>query len=67
MGSCRITCADGGTFDVRGELGEIVDELHKVLTRREHTFAMLHELDGTPVAIRPEAVLHVRPGDSPGE
>jgi hypothetical protein len=64
MASCRITCADGGTFDVRGELGEIVDELHKVLTRREHTFAMLHELDGTPVAIRPEAVLHVRPGDT---
>ena len=48
---------------MRGELEEVVGELHKVFTRREHTFAMLHDLSGTPVAIRPEAVLHVRPSD----
>jgi hypothetical protein len=64
MGTCRITCVDGGSIDVRGELQEVVDELHKVFTRREHTFAILHDLAGTPVAVRPEAVLHVRPTDS---
>ena len=64
MAACRITCVDGGTIDVRGELEEVVDELHKVFTRREHTFAILHDLSGTPVAVRPEAVLHVRPSDA---
>jgi hypothetical protein len=48
MAACRVT---------------VVEELHKVFTRREHTFAVLQELDGTPVAVRPEAVLHVRPTD----
>jgi hypothetical protein len=61
MAACRITCVDGGTLDVSGELQEVVDELHKVFTRREHTFAILHDLNGMPVAVRPEAVLHVRP------
>jgi hypothetical protein len=61
MPACRITCVDGGTIDVDGELRGVVDELHKVFTRREHTFAMLNDLGGTPVAVRPEAVLHVRP------
>jgi hypothetical protein len=61
MTACRITCTDGGTIDVRGALGDVVEELHKVFTRREHTFAMLQDLGGTPVAVRPEAVLHVRP------
>ena len=55
---------DGGTIDVQGELQAVVDELHKVFTRREHTFAVLNDLSGTPVAVRPEAVLHVRPRDS---
>jgi hypothetical protein len=48
MAACRVT---------------VVEELHKVFTRREHTFAVLQELDGTPVAVRAEAVLHVRPTD----
>jgi hypothetical protein len=61
MAACRITCVDGGTIDVQGELQAVVDELHKVFTRREHTFAVLNDLSGTPVAVRPEAVLHVRP------
>ena len=64
MAACRVTCVDGATIDVRGTLQEVVEELHKVFTRREHTFAMLHDLDGTPVAVRPEAVLHVRPSDA---
>ena len=38
-----------------------MDELHKVATRREHTFAVMHDPAGTPIALRPEAVLHVRP------
>ena len=67
VAACRITCADGGTIDVRGELEAVVGELHKVFTRREHTFAMLQDLSGTPVAVRPEAVLHVRPGDAATE
>ena len=64
MDACRITCVDGGTIDVQGDLQAVVDELHKVFTRREHTFAVLTDLSGTPVAIRPEAVLHVRPRDT---
>jgi hypothetical protein len=63
MAACRITCVDGGTIDVQGELQAVVDELHKVFTRREHTFAVLNDLSGAPVAVRPEAVLHVRPRD----
>jgi len=66
MAACRITCVDGGTIDVDGELDEVVDELHKVFTRREHTFAVLNDLSGTPIAVRPEAVLHVRPRDAAG-
>jgi hypothetical protein len=64
MTACRITCVDGGAIDVRGELEEVVEALHKVFTRREHTFAILHDLNGTSVAVRPEAVLHVRPRDA---
>ena len=65
MAACRITCVDGGEIDVRGELETVVEELHKVFTRREHTFAMLQDLTGAPVAVRPEAVLHVRPQEPP--
>jgi hypothetical protein len=61
---CRITCVDGGTIDVRGDLEAVVEELHKVFTRREHTFAILRDLSGTPVAVRPEAVLHVQPREA---
>jgi hypothetical protein len=64
MATCRITCVDGGTIDVDGELGTVVEELHKVFTRREHTFAILRDLAGAPVAVRPEAVLHVRPREA---
>jgi hypothetical protein len=65
VAACRITCVDGGAIDVRGELETVVEELHKVFTRREHTFAMLRDLSGAPVAVRPEAVLHVRPCEPP--
>jgi hypothetical protein len=64
MAGCRITCVDGGTIDVLGTLEEVVEELHKVFTRREHTFAMLRDVSGTAVAVRPEAVLHVRPSEA---
>jgi hypothetical protein len=63
MAACRVTFRDGGTIDVRGDLATVIEELHKVFTRREHTFAVLEDLSGTPVAVRPEAVLHVRPTD----
>ena len=63
MATCHITCADGSTFDVSGEFDDVVGELHKVFTRREHTFAVLQEVSGSRIAVRPEAVLHVRPGE----
>ena len=50
-----------------GDLETVVGALHKVFTRREHTFAILHDLDSTPVAVRPEAVLHVRPREAATE
>lgn len=51
---------------MHGDLKAVVDELHKVFTRREHTFAVLKDLSGTPVAVRPEAVLHIRPQETGG-
>ena len=42
----------------------MVNELHKVFTRRERTFAILHDLSGTPVAVGPEAMLPVRPSEA---
>ena len=63
MAACRVTFIDGETIEVRGELETVVEDLHKVFTRREHTFAILQDLSGAPVAVRPEAVLHVRPTD----
>ena len=51
---------------MQGHLKAVMDELHKVFTRREHTFALLKDLSGAPVAVRPEAVLHVRPHDTGG-
>jgi hypothetical protein len=65
--ACRITCVDGGTLDVRENLEAVVEELHKTFTRRERTFAILTDLDGTPVAVRPEAVVHIRPSDAAAE
>ena len=64
MATCRITCIDGGTIDVGGDLDVVLEELHKVATRREHTFAVLTDVDGTPIAVRPDAVLHVRPHET---
>ena len=64
MASCRITFAGGVTVDVSGPLQALLDELHKVSTRREHTFAVLEDLSGEPIAMRPDAVLHIRPLDS---
>ena len=61
MGACRITFSDGGTVDVQGDLQTVIDELHKVSTRREHTFAVLHDASGEPIAVRPDTVLHLRP------
>jgi hypothetical protein len=63
MAACRVTFIDGDPIDVRGDLETVVEDLHKVFTRREHTFAILQDLSGAPVAVRPEAVLHVRPID----
>lgn len=64
MATCRITFAGGATADVAGSLQAVMDELHKVSTRREHTFAVLEETSGASIAMRPEAVLHIRPLDS---
>jgi hypothetical protein len=64
--SCRITFASGDTVDVAGALQAVIDELHKVSTRREHTFAVLDEPGGASIAIRPDAVLHIRPLTSEG-
>ena len=61
MVACRITFAGGVTVDVAGPLQAVIDELHKVSTRREHTFAVLEETSGAAIAMRPEAVLHIRP------
>lgn len=49
---------------MHGDLEEVMEELHKVFTRREHTFAVFRDLSGTPVAVRPEAVIHVRPSEA---
>lgn len=61
MAACSITFTDGRSLDVEGELEAVIDKLHEVATRRVHTFAVMRGADGRPVAVRPEAVLHVRP------
>ena len=62
MSVCSITFIDGNTMEVEGELEAVIDELHKVATRREHSFAILRDASGEAIAVRPEAVVHVRPG-----
>jgi hypothetical protein len=52
--------SDGTTIDVEGDLQTVMEEVHKVSTRREHTFAVLTDVSGDSIAVRPEAVLHVR-------
>jgi hypothetical protein len=61
MAVCSITLLDGSTVDVEGELQAVIDELHKVGTRREHSFALFREVNGDAIAVRPETVVHVRP------
>jgi hypothetical protein len=61
MPACSITFIDGSTVDVEGELQAVIDELHKVASRREHSFAILRDASGEAIAVRPEAVGHVRP------
>ena len=39
----------------------MIDELHKVGSRREHSFALLRDTSGEAIAVRPETVVHVRP------
>ncbi len=62
MAASSITFLDGATLEVEGDLQAVIDELHKVATRREHSFAVFRDADGKEVAVRPEAVLHVRRG-----
>jgi hypothetical protein len=61
MAASTITFVDGRSLEVEGELQVVVDKLHEVASRRVHSFAVLQGADGRPVAVRPEAVLHVRP------
>ena len=60
MAACRITFSSGQSAVVRDELKSVLEELDKVSTRREHTFAMFEGEDREPIAMRPDAVLHVR-------
>ena len=62
MAVCSIAFIDGGTLEVQGELEAVIDKLHEVASRREHSFAVMRDADGQVVAVRPEAVLRVRPG-----
>jgi hypothetical protein len=61
MAVCSITFLDGSAVDVEGELQVVIDELHKVGSRREHSFALLPDTSGGVIAVRPETVVHVRP------
>jgi hypothetical protein len=60
MATCRITFTSGESVAVEGDLEVVTEELHRVATRREHSFAMLQDQAGGPIAVRPEAVVHVR-------
>jgi hypothetical protein len=61
MAACSITFTDSKTLEVQGELQAVIDKLHEVASRREHSFAVLQDADGHAIAVRPEAVVHVRP------
>jgi hypothetical protein len=61
MARCSIMFSDGTSLEVDGELQAVIDTLHEVASRRVHSFAVLQDTDGRAVAVRPEAVLHVRP------
>jgi hypothetical protein len=61
MAECVIKLIDGDIITVEGELQHVIDELHKVASRREHIFANLRDEAGEAIAVRPEAVVYVRP------
>ena len=61
MPACLLTFIDGASLEVDGELQAVIDKLHEVASRREHSFAVLRDSDGQALAVRPEGVLHVRP------
>jgi hypothetical protein len=61
MAACSITFVDGRSVDVEGELQWVIDQLHEVASRRVHSFAVIRDTDGRAIAVRPDAVLHVRP------
>jgi ABC-type phosphate transport system auxiliary subunit len=61
MAGCSITFTDGTSIEVQGELRAVIDKLHEVASRREHSFAVLQDASGQTVAVRPDAVSHVRP------
>jgi hypothetical protein len=61
MAACSITFTDGASVEIDGELQAVIDALHDVASRREHSFAVLRDADGRAIAVRPEAVVHVRP------
>jgi len=57
----RLTFGTAESVDVQGDLQQVIDELHEVLSRRQSTFAILQDSAGSPIAVRPDAVIHVRP------
>jgi hypothetical protein len=61
MAVSSITFLGGEAVDVEGDVQAVIDELHKVASRREHSFALLRSASGEAIAVRPEAVAHVRP------
>jgi hypothetical protein len=63
----RITFSSGETVDVEGDLEAVMEELHRVATRREHSFAVLRTRAGGTIGIRPDAVMHVRTVGAEGD
>jgi hypothetical protein len=61
MAASSITFSDGESVEVDGEVQAVIDALHVVASRREHSFAVLRDADGRAIAVRPESVMHVRP------
>jgi pyrimidine operon attenuation protein/uracil phosphoribosyltransferase len=61
MAVSSITFIHGETVDVEGDLQAVIDALHDVASRRLHSFAVLVDSGGEEIAVRPEAVAHVRP------
>jgi hypothetical protein len=61
MAVSAITFMHGETVHVEGDVQTVIDALHEVASRRVHSFAVLVESGGDQIAVRPEAVAHVRP------